>query len=148
MCICVGIVCTLVQGPEGRQKRTLDPMELEVYIGSCEPYDMDDGNQTLYEQYAVLTLIAQTLKYSFLYPSYWPRRCLKRTKRKRRLTSSTQVPETGFVCLILIMLGHIWVQVHTESRRGDQIIWSWSYRWLWVAKHGTWEPNSSPLQEQ
>lgn len=70
MCICVGIVCTLVQGPEGRQKRTLDPMELEVYIGSCEPYDMDDGNQTLYEQYAVLTLIAQTLKYSFLYPSY------------------------------------------------------------------------------
>lgn len=35
-----------------------------------------------------------------------------------------------------------------EAKRGLQIPWSWSFRWLWTAQCEFWEQNSGPPQEQ
>jgi hypothetical protein len=34
-----------------------------------------------------------------------------------------------------------------EFRRGFQLLWNWSYEWIWSAC-GCWALNSDPLQEQ
>ena len=47
----------------------------------------------------------------------------------------------GFLC------GYLHVSaMPTESRRGHQIPWSWSYRILWAIWCGCWELNPSPLR--
>ena len=38
--------------------------------------------------------------------------------------------------------------VPIEARRGHQISWNWSYRWLYVSQCEYWEPNPGPLEEQ
>lgn len=38
-----------------------------------------------------------------------------------------------------------WCPLRPEVSR---FLWSWSYRRLWTARSGSWEPNSRPLQEK
>ena len=42
----------------------------------------------------------------------------------------------------------VYVQVHMESKRGYRIPWSSSYRQLWAAQCGFWEPNSILWKQQ
>lgn len=41
-----------------------------------------------------------------------------------------------------------WAQVPGKARRGHPVLWGWSYSELWVSWHGSWELNSSLVQEQ
>lgn len=51
----------------------------------------------------------------------------------------------------MCMCAYVYVRINAvpaETKRGLWIPWSWSYKRLWAAEHGCWEPNSGALWEQ
>lgn len=54
--------------------------------------------------------------------------------------------------ILKCVCSHVWMSntwhMATETRRGYQDPWNWSYRFLWATQHGYWERNMGPLEEQ
>lgn len=76
-----------------------------------------------------------------------------------QLCLSYRIPSSNvyfFLSVLILILYYMkrkkfmctWVLMPTETRRGQWIPWSWSYRALWAAQRGPQDPSSGLLQWQ